>query len=296
MPATLALVNLYTKVGEKLVALGHDAASLPMHFGWRPVAQSILTDRRIVWTPGDPTGVIGDFIFGKVSRSVTQNPKPIGELAELVTVTLSACDPSEPENEQKQYIAARELLDLWAACVDEVGRTTVTVEDTRWLTDKKERSHGAAIVVVLSVASVIPSTKTHAVAPVGARAVLTVEELDHEETFETSPAPLTARAAALSVVALSGEQTIDGIALEEGDAVLVTAQEDGEDNGLYVVSSGAWARHTGADADAEVTSGFFVRVLEGVVNAETGFVLSTPNPIVVGTTPLTFERTTPVPA
>lgn len=90
-------------------------------------------------------------------------------------------------------------------------------------------------------------------------------------------------------ITLSGEQTIDGV-LTSGSRVLVKMQTAGEENGIYVSDAGAWSRSTDADTDAEVTSGMFAFVEEGTMYANSGWVLTTPNPITLGTTPLSFSQ------
>lgn len=98
------------------------------------------------------------------------------------------------------------------------------------------------------------------------------------------------RAATTANITLSGEQTIDGVVLTAGDRVLVKNQTTGSQNGWYDVAIGAWSRSVDADASAEVTSGAFTFVEQGTVNATSGWVLSTANPIVLGTTTLTFTQ------
>lgn len=98
------------------------------------------------------------------------------------------------------------------------------------------------------------------------------------------------RVATTANITLSGEQTIDGVSVIAGNRVLVKNQSTGSENGLYVCASGAWSRSTDADADAEVTAGMFVFVEEGTANGDQGWVLTTNNPIVVGTTSLTFAQ------
>ena len=97
-------------------------------------------------------------------------------------------------------------------------------------------------------------------------------------------------AATTANITLSGTQVVDGVSLIVGDRVLVKDQSTGSQNGIYVVASGAWARSTDADNNpgGEVTSGMFTFVEEGTVNASTGFVLTTSDPITLGTTALTF--------
>ena len=98
------------------------------------------------------------------------------------------------------------------------------------------------------------------------------------------------RAATTANITLSGTQTVDGVALIAGDRVLVKDQSTASANGIYVVAASTWSRSTDADTDAEVTSGMFTFVEEGTVNADSGWVLSTNNPIVVGSTSLAFAQ------
>ena len=98
------------------------------------------------------------------------------------------------------------------------------------------------------------------------------------------------RVATTEDITLSGTQTIDGVAVIASDRVLVKNQADAEENGIYVVASGAWSRSTDADTDAKVTAGLFTFVEEGSLNADSGWVLITNNPITVGTTPLEFSK------
>ena len=88
---------------------------------------------------------------------------------------------------------------------------------------------------------------------------------------------------------LSGEQTIDGITTTT-DRILVKDQSTASQNGIYVTATGAWARATDADANAEVTSGLYTFITEGTTLGGQGFVLTTDDPITVGTTNLTFSQ------
>jgi hypothetical protein len=98
------------------------------------------------------------------------------------------------------------------------------------------------------------------------------------------------RAATTANITLSNTQTVDGVALSVGNRVLVKDQSTASQNGIYVVASGAWTRSTDADnnPNGEVTSGMFTFIEEGTINASTGFVLTTADPITLGTTALTF--------
>jgi hypothetical protein len=93
-------------------------------------------------------------------------------------------------------------------------------------------------------------------------------------------------------IALTGTQTIDGTAVVAGDRVLVAGQTPSPSaaNGIYTVAAGAWTRATDADVSAEVVSGMYTFITNGTLYANTGWVLQTENPIVLGTTPLTFVQ------
>lgn len=93
---------------------------------------------------------------------------------------------------------------------------------------------------------------------------------------------------------------IDGVALSVGNRVLVKDQSGGDaiGNGIYeVINTGSvstnWVLRRTTDADnisptGEVTSGMFVFVEAGGVNSDTGFVLTTNDPITLGTTQLSY--------
>ena len=101
------------------------------------------------------------------------------------------------------------------------------------------------------------------------------------------------RAATVANITLSNTQTVDGVVLVAGNRVLAKNQTAAEDNGIYVVvDGGAWTRSEDADNTpaGEVTSGMYTFITEGTVNADAGFILSTADPIVLGTTDLTFVQ------
>ncbi len=83
---------------------------------------------------------------------------------------------------------------------------------------------------------------------------------------------------------------IDGVTPVDGDRVLVMNQTAPAENGIYVAHLGAWTRANDADTDDLVTSGLYCFVTEGTVNGDKGFVLTTNDPITLGTTGLTFTQ------
>ena len=94
-------------------------------------------------------------------------------------------------------------------------------------------------------------------------------------------------AATTSEITLSGLQTVDGIALDEGARVLVKDQADATQNGIYIASSSAWKR---SDDARSFMPKSYVFVEEGIANIGSGWYLESGRTVVVGSTPLTFVR------
>lgn len=101
------------------------------------------------------------------------------------------------------------------------------------------------------------------------------------------------RVVATSDITLSGTQTIDGVSLNVDDRVLLTGQSTGSQNGPMVVKSGTWVRPVDFNDTYDAKSGMFAVVEEGTINGNTIWMLTTNNPITLGTTSLTFVKTYP---
>ena len=90
-------------------------------------------------------------------------------------------------------------------------------------------------------------------------------------------------------ITLSATQTVDGVALSVGDRVLVKNQSSAAQNGIYVVSAGAWSRSTDADTWAELVSAFTF-VEKGTTQADSGWVCTVDAGGTLGTTAVTFAQ------
>lgn len=90
-------------------------------------------------------------------------------------------------------------------------------------------------------------------------------------------------------ITLSGNQTIDGIAVSSPMRVLVKDQSTPANNGIYVANAGAWTRATDADSPAELQGGVIVPVDNGTVNADRMYMLAT-DVVTVGTTAQTWNQ------
>lgn len=71
-------------------------------------------------------------------------------------------------------------------------------------------------------------------------------------------------------ITLSGTQTIDSVAVVEGDRVLVKNQATPAQNGIYLCAAGAWTRALDADSWNDLVSAFTF-VEEGTTQADTGW-------------------------
>lgn len=91
------------------------------------------------------------------------------------------------------------------------------------------------------------------------------------------------RVATTANITLSGEQTINSVAVVAGDRVLVKDQTTASENGVYEVSTSAWTRTADFDGNRDVISGTLVLVEGGLF-----YELTTDNPITIGTSNLTF--------
>lgn len=98
------------------------------------------------------------------------------------------------------------------------------------------------------------------------------------------------RAATTGNVTLSGTQTIDSVALVTGNRVLVKDQATAAENGIYLVASGAWTRATDMDQSSEFNLAT-VFVSEGAANGNSGWTMTTDDPIVIGNTALLWAKT-----
>ncbi len=97
-------------------------------------------------------------------------------------------------------------------------------------------------------------------------------------------------AATTANITLSGLQTIDGIVLSADDRVLVKDQTDATENGIYAASTSTWQREPDFDGNLDVVKGTMVRITDGTVNQDAYFAVATSNPIVIGTTSITFTQ------
>ncbi|WPH64042.1 putative tail fiber protein H [Vibrio phage vB_VpP_1] len=84
-------------------------------------------------------------------------------------------------------------------------------------------------------------------------------------------------------IATGGLITIDGVALSDGDRVLLKDQADNTENGIYIASAGAWSRSADADENGELRPYTTVFARDGNTHAGHKYALQATNDIVIGT-------------
>nr|WP_051686594.1 right-handed parallel beta-helix repeat-containing protein [Ochrobactrum sp. UNC390CL2Tsu3S39] len=98
------------------------------------------------------------------------------------------------------------------------------------------------------------------------------------------------RVATTTNIQLSDLQIIDGVALNDGDRVLVKDQTDARYNGIWVADTGLWRRARDFASNRDVREGTQVFVVEGVTYNRSGWYVSSDDPIQFGTTDIHFTQ------
>lgn len=103
--------------------------------------------------------------------------------------------------------------------------------------------------------------------------------------------------ATLTANASGAFPTVDGVGLSLNDRILVKDEVATLGNGIYTLTqvgdpSTPWILTRSADANSadQVSYGMFTNVVSGLTNSHQAFYLATANPIVIGTTGLTFLK------
>lgn len=99
-----------------------------------------------------------------------------------------------------------------------------------------------------------------------------------------------ARVETTANITLSGLQTINSVALADGDRVLVKDQSNTAENGIYVARASAWERAKDFDGNRDVVKGTIVLVAPGTGNTRM-WQVTTSSPVIGS--PIAFTEFTP---
>jgi hypothetical protein len=133
----------------------------------------------------------------------------------------------------------------------------------------------------------VETNLSNAIATLEAQVQAAVNNRDFKDSCQVAA---TANVNLASGVALIGT-SIQGVTLSAGVRVLLTAQTDASQNGIYVVVAGVGLqRSEDANADSEVTNGMLIGVTGGDLLNQVVWMLITADAISLGTTELTFQK------
>jgi hypothetical protein len=145
----LALPWLFDEVSKRFIADGVPASNL---FGWRVPTQHAIGNR-LAWVPGDPTGAFGQVT---AARNPGGYPRSLATTHEVFTVIINGQDPSEPENERRQYEIVRYLRDAWYRAVYQTVHGAWLLKREEWIIDRSERRFGAALRIIAEIEATVP--------------------------------------------------------------------------------------------------------------------------------------------
>lgn len=97
------------------------------------------------------------------------------------------------------------------------------------------------------------------------------------------------RLATTENVSLSGNQTLDSVASNPGDRILVWRQTDPAENGIYVVYAGSWQRSSDFNGSGDLTTGSVVAVFEGTQYGNNQFQVTFSGDASFGSTEFVFS-------
>lgn len=93
---------------------------------------------------------------------------------------------------------------------------------------------------------------------------------------------------------MAGLAVIDGVQTVAGDRVLRKNDANAILNGIWVADTGVWNRAEDMDGSLDAANGTLVLVTSGVASSRQTFQLMTPDPVVIGTTAITFAGYNPI--
>lgn len=189
-PPVLAVELLYDGIIAQLTDdFSPEPCPIYFGFGFREVAmqsEGVGGANRIVLVPGDRSA---RFASDLPVRNPGRDPRSLGTKGEYVTFHIWGADPSDLTNERLQYRAARLLYDAFYRAVylvshsdGDVGVGPVSFVDEQWDADHIERGYGYVIIVVLSVAAMVPDVKYESDV---VTATATVEVLGEVQVFNS---------------------------------------------------------------------------------------------------------------
>jgi hypothetical protein len=164
----MASEHAFDLLFEDVVAnLAADGNTANVVFGAREIAKRVNFGpgqaNRVVFVPGDEKGALGEYGPAVQARLRSfqgiSTPRTLRTLEEVFRVYCWAVDATDPENERKQYVAARYLHDQVVRAMHNsahVGTVNFVLTKPQIVPSGPERKFGCEIMVTLIVTAKIP--------------------------------------------------------------------------------------------------------------------------------------------
>jgi len=264
-------------------------------------AKKLVSDAALTFASGTltTTNVVATDITGTLLTASQTNITAVGTLGGLtvtntITGSVSGSAATVRDAAQTAITSVGVLTGLVSSGTIQANTSVVTDSLTALGTNVTVTAGGENANVVLAptgTGTVDVSSKriTSVAAPSAATDAATKGYVDANS--QGLDVKQSVRAGTTANIALDGTvTTVDGVALANGDRVLVKAQTTASQNGIYVVGAEAWTRSIDTDATGKITGGTFTFVEEGSTQADTGWVVSTNGTIAVGTDAIAFTQ------
>jgi hypothetical protein len=207
-----------------------DLGSARLSFDWVLVNPNSID----AWDPDTEEGVPPNYF--PVPENVTAQDHGAGN---EIRVDFDALDPEQPW--------------LWYAIDYRIGTSGPWTREVRFAEQDLSDIGGGRVRLLTN--AVAPGTYSVRIASTGRQVI-------DGTPFLKAGEPEVVEAASTGNLTLSGEQTIDGVAVVATDRVLVKDQTNPAENGIWTVAVGAWTRATAMDTWIE-TVGALVEVPGG---------------------------------
>lgn len=238
------------------------------------------------------------------------------ELQNAVTQNLATA-PSSPKKGQMYFNTTTNVTMVWNGLawrpLDAAALTDGTISNAALATNPLARANHTGTQVAATISNLAATVQAYSLSlfavptanlsmnskeivslldPTTAQSAATKNYVDG--AVQSAAAGIDSKASVRVVstanITLSGTQTIDGIAVVAGDAVLCPAQTTGSQNGVYIVAAGAWARRANENVTGEITPGAFWFVEEGTVYGKTQWRCNNTGAITLGTTAISIVQ------
>lgn len=229
---------------------------------WSLDTNTYLTGNQTITLSGDATG------SGTTSIAVTL--KSVGTAGTYTKITTDA---------QGRVISGTTLV---ASDIPTLTASKISDFDTQVRTNRLDQMSAPTAAVAMNGQNL-----TGLADPVNAQDAATKNYVD--SAVQGLDPKASVKVATTAAITLSGQQTIDNVAVVAGDRVLVKNQGTAAQNGIYIVSANAWDRASDANAWNELISAY-VFVEQGTTNGDNGYLITVDAGGTLGVTDVTVVQ------